>query len=98
MHVTRNVHFQIKSGKNAEFNRVIQNDVLPLLKQQKGFKDEIVLVNSDRGLGISVWEDRSSAETYQTATFPTVLQKLTPLIEGTPRVETYDVAVTTYPR
>lgn len=69
-----------------------------LLKQQKGFQDELILVNGDRGLGISVWEDRSSADTCQTATFPTVHQKLTPLIEGTPRVEAYDVAATTCPR
>jgi len=96
MQVARNVHFQIKSGKSAEFTRVLQSDILPLLKQQRGFKDEVVLVNRDRGMGISVWEDRSSAETYETAAFPTVLQKLTPLIEGTPRVETYEVAVTTH--
>ena len=95
MQYARNVHFQIKNGKADEFTRVFEKDVLPLLKKQKGFKDELTLVNRERAMGISLWDDRASAESYQTSTYPEVLQKLNPVIEGTPRVETYDVATTT---
>ena len=95
MQYARNVHFQIKNGKADEFNRVFEKDVLPLLKKQKGFKEELTLVNRERAMGISLWDDRASAESYQTSTYPEVLQKLNPVIEGTPRVETYDVANTT---
>ena len=95
MQYARNVHFQIKNGKADEFNRVFEKDVLPLLKKQKGFKEELTLVNRERAMGISLWDDRASAESYQTSTYPEVLQKLNPVIEGTPRVETYDVATTT---
>jgi hypothetical protein len=41
---------------------------------------------------ISLWDDRKSADVYQTATYPQVLAKLTPVIEGTPTVETYENA------
>jgi heme-degrading monooxygenase HmoA len=95
MQYARNVHFQIKNGKADEFTRVFEKDVLPLLKKQKGFKEELTLVNRERAMGISLWDDRASAESYQTSTYPEVLQKLNPVIEGTPRVETYDVATTT---
>jgi quinol monooxygenase YgiN len=95
MHFARNVHFQIKNGKDADFSRIFTNDVLPMLKKQKGFKEELTLVNRDRAVGISVWEDRSSAETYQTSAYPQILEKLNPVLEGTPRVETYDVVAST---
>lgn len=96
MRFARNVHFQIKNGQDAEFSRVINADVLPLLKKQRGFKEELTLVNRDRALGISIWEDKKSAEEYNTNTYPTVLQKLNPVLEGTPRVETYEVAAATF--
>lgn len=97
MRFARNVQFEIKSEKHADFNRIFANDVLPLLKQQKGFKEELTLVNPDRAraMGISVWEDRASAETYGTTTYPRILEKLSPVLEGTPRVETYEVAAST---
>jgi hypothetical protein len=37
---------------------------------------------------------RKSADTYQTATYPQVLAKLSNVIEGTPKVETYETAST----
>lgn len=95
MRFARNVQFQIKSEKHADFNRIFANDVLPLLKKQKGFKEELTLVNHDRAMGISVWEDRASAETYESTTYPRILEKLSPVLEGTPRVDTYEVAAST---
>ncbi|HVT17015.1 MAG TPA: hypothetical protein VHQ90_12660 [Thermoanaerobaculia bacterium] len=62
-----------------------------MLRQQKGFKEELTLVNPQHTIGISVWEDRPSAEAYNTNTYPQVLAKLSPMLDGTPRVETYDV-------
>jgi len=38
-----------------------------------------------------VWEDRPSAEAYNTNTYPQILAKLNPMLDGTPRVETFDV-------
>jgi len=91
MKFARNVHFEIKMGKTDEFNRVMQADVLPLLKQQKGFKEELTLVSSSKGLGISIWEDRASADAYATGAYPQVLEKLNPTLVGKPNVETFDV-------
>ena len=95
MRFARNVHFQIKSGKHDDFKKVLTGEVLPLLKSQKGFREEVMLLERDRGMAISLWEDRPSAEAYQTTTYPQVMQKLSPMLEGTPKVETYDVAATT---
>jgi hypothetical protein len=55
----------------------------------------LALVNPSGAIGVSLWNDRQSAEAYNTSTYPQILAKLNPVIVGTPKVETYDVAATT---
>jgi quinol monooxygenase YgiN len=95
MQFARNVHFQIKPGKEKEFATHFENEVLPMLRKQTGFQNELTLVNPNGAIGVSLWNDRQSAETYNTSTYPQVLAKLNPFIVGTPKVETYDVTATT---
>lgn len=95
MQFARNVHFQIKPGKEKEFTSLFENEVIPMLRKQTGFQNELTLVNPMGAVGISVWNDRNSAEAYNTSTYPQILEKLNPVIVGTPKVETYDVTATT---
>ena len=94
MSFARNVHFSVKTGKVDEFKRLMNTEVLPLLKKENGFRQDLTVMNSDTGMSTSVWDDRASAETYDTKTYPEVLKKLNPVLEGTPRVETYDTILT----
>ena len=97
MKFARSVQFQVKNGKEKEVTTFFENEVIPTLKKQPGFEQYLTLVNKDGSLGISLWEDRKSAETYQTSIYPTLLTKLNHLIEGAPKVEMYDVTATTLP-
>jgi quinol monooxygenase YgiN len=92
MRFARNVQFHIKKGKEQEFTSLIEKEVLPILRKQNGFREEVTLVNPTEAIGISLWDDRKSADAYQTAAYPQVLAKLNPVIEGTPKVETYETA------
>ena len=92
MQFARNVQFQVKTGKEQELNNLFEREVLPVLRKQTGFQEEVMLVNPKGAHFISLWDNRKNAETYETATYPQVLAKLTTLIEGTPRVETYETA------
>ena len=94
MSFARNVQFTVKNGKVDEFNRLMHKEVLPLLKNEKGFRQDLTVLGSNTGMSISVWDDRACAETYNTKTYPEVLKKLNPVLEGTPRVETYDTTFT----
>ena len=94
MNYARNVHVQIKHGKEIEFNNLFEKEVLPMLRKQNGFREEVTLVNPKGAQFISLWDNRQNADTYQTKTYPEVLAKLTPFIEGTPTVETYETAST----
>lgn len=95
MNVIRNVSFTVKAGKTAEFNKVLTNEVLPTMKSQPGFRHELGMLNGHEAVGLSVWVDKASAEKYDTAVYPTILKKLSPWIEGTPKVTNYDLAVST---
>ncbi len=94
MKFARNVNFQIKAGKEKDFTTLFEKEVVPMLRKQSGFLEEVTLVNPKNAIGISLWDNRQSAEAYQTGTYPQVLTKLGSVIEGTPKVETYETAST----
>ena len=89
------MHIQLKDGKQKDFIQLFESQVLPVLRQQKGFQDEITLVDGNRVLAISFWDDRKNAETYHNTAFPKLVEKLNPMIQAPPKVETYEVATTT---
>ena len=96
MRFARNVHFTVKNGKVDEFNRLMNIDVLPVLKKEKGFCEDLTVLGGHTGMSISVWDDRASAETYNKNTYPEVLKKLNAVLEGTPRVDTYDTVLNVF--
>jgi heme-degrading monooxygenase HmoA len=93
----RHVSMRLKSGNEAEFNRIIEREVIPILKRQKGFRDEIVLTNpgATEVAGISFWEQKENAEAYNREHYPEVQQLLAKVLDGTPQVKTYEVAHST---
>ncbi|MGH7584106.1 MAG: antibiotic biosynthesis monooxygenase family protein [Gemmatimonadales bacterium] len=95
MRYIRNVDFNVKSGKSPEFVRIFKDDVLPVLKQQPGFEHELAMSNGTHAIGISVWKDQASAQSYQTKVYPEILKKLTPLLDGAPSVKEFELAATT---
>lgn len=88
------LHFTVKKGKVEEFNRLMSADVLPLMNKEKGFRQDLTLLGGNNGMSISVWDDRACAETYNTKTYPEVLKRLNAVLDGTPRVDTYDTMFT----
>ena len=94
----RSVSFHLKPGRAAEFTEIIDKDVLPILRRQKGFQDEIAFVapGGADAVGISVWDQKENAETYARGAYPGVLKTLAPVVEGTPQVQTYDVSNSTF--
>ena len=96
----RNISIHLKSNMLSDYTRVFDKDVLPLLRKQNGFKNEITLAGPG-GVDvttISLWENKKDADTYNTNTYPTVLKTLASFIEGTPQVHTYEVVRSTFER
>ena len=89
----RNAHFRIKSLNMAgDFARTLENEVLPLLRVQEGFKGEVTLSNpgSLEQIAISLWETKDQADAYHAHAYPKVLKALAKVIDGTPKVRTYE--------
>ena len=94
----RNVTLHLKADKATEFTRTLETDVLPMLRKQPGFKDEITFLATDgnEALAISLWDKKENAEAYNRDTYPTVLQSLERVVEGTPEVDSYEVSNSTF--
>ena len=97
---SRHVSIHLKSNTLSDYTRTFEKDILPLLRKQKGFKDEITLAGPG-GVdvtAISLWENKTDAEAYNTNSYPEVLKTMARFIEGTPRVQTGEVLTSTFHR
>jgi hypothetical protein len=94
----RNVTMQLKTNSGPEFTRMLETDVLPVLRKQNGFKDEITFVapNGTEALAISLWEKQENAEAYGRDVYPAVLTSLASVVEGAPKVEIFQVSNSTF--
>jgi hypothetical protein len=94
----RKISIHLKSNMLSDYNRTFENEVLPLLRRQKGFKDEITLSNagSPDVIAISFWENKSTADAYNTTGYPEVLKTMSRLIDGTPKIHTFEDVTSTF--
>jgi len=89
----RNAYFRVKSlDLAAEFTRTLENEILPLLQKQEGFKGEITLSNPGNleRISMSLWDQESQAEAYAANIYPHVLKMLSKVIDGAPKIRTYE--------
>jgi len=94
---TRHLTMKLKANVAPEFNRVIENEILPLLRKQPGFRDEITFVAPERSelIAISFWETKENCETFNNTGYPEVLKIASKFVEGTPKVETFELLTST---
>ncbi len=94
----RNITLHLKANSTSEYTRTLETDVLPILRKQNGFKDELSFVapNGTDAVAISMWDRKESADAYSRDTYPAVLKSLEKVLVGTPKVETYEVSNSTF--
>ena len=88
---------KLKANVAPEFNRVIENEILPLLRKQTGFRDEITFVAPERSeaVAISIWETKENCENYNRTGYPEVLKIVSKFVEGTSKVDTFELTSST---
>ena len=93
----RNVAIHLKPNTLSEFSRVFDNEVLPILQKQAGFRDEITFSTPSGTdvIAISLWDTKEDAEAYNTTGYPEVLKSLNKVLDGNPRVRVSDVISST---
>jgi hypothetical protein len=89
----RKVTIRLKANSVADFIKILERDVIPLLRKQKGFQDEITFLvpGAREAVGISFWDTRENADAYSRGRYSEVLKALLGVVDGTPYVETLEV-------
>lgn len=97
---SRHVTFQLKSNLVPEFSVAFDKEIVPLLRKQKGFLDEILFVTPEKfdAYAISFWEAKEYAEAYNREVYPQIVKILDKYIEGTPVVKLLEVNYSTFHR
>lgn len=93
----RRVSLKLKPNSTQEFTQRLEKDVIPMLRKQSGFRDEITFVapGGTEAFGLSLWDSKQNAEAYERGHYTEVTKILAKVVDGTPRVETYEVANST---
>jgi heme-degrading monooxygenase HmoA len=94
----RTVRMQLKPNSVAAFTQTLEHTIIPLLRTQPGFQDEIAFVvpGGTEAVSISIWHQQADAEAYARSTYPQVLKAVANVVEGTPQVDTYEVSNSTF--
>ena len=96
----RHVSVKLKPNTLAEFTTVMESEILPWLRKQKGFLDTITLAvpNGREIVAISFWDQEENARVHNSTSYPEVLKILKKILVGTPQVRTFDVVSSTLQR
>ena len=88
----RQVTLKLKPDAAAELTRIVRSEIIPILQQQKGFRNETLFVAPERSEAIanSFWDTPEDAEAYSQSVYPQVLTALANVIEEVPTVKTFD--------
>ena len=94
----RIVNMKLRKNAQDDFAKTFENEVVPMLRKQNGFRDELSFVAPERSevTGISFWNKKESADEYNRAIYPEVLKSLSKVIDGTPEVRTFEVSSSTF--
>lgn len=91
---TRSVRLKLRANSAPKFTRILEEEIIPLLRRQEGFQDEIFFVAPQRNeaIAISFWDEQVNAEAYNHVAYLDVLRLLSNVVDGMPLVETFEVA------
>jgi hypothetical protein len=93
----RNVSIDLRPNTLSEFLKTMDNEIVPLLRKQKGFREEMTLSVPGRieVVAVSFWDRKEDAQSYDSSGYPKVLKILDKFLERAPRVRTFEVAGST---
>lgn len=94
----RRVSLHLKPNSATDFTQRLEKQVIPMLRKQKGFQDEITFVgpSGTEAFGVSLWDNKESADAYNRGPYAEVTKILANLVVGNPQVDTYEVGNSTF--
>lgn len=81
---TRYIEFEIKLEKKDEFLKVVEREILPILKKQPGFVESLAFLpenfNEKKMFNITLWNKKADAERYEKEWYPKVYELMKPYL------------------
>jgi hypothetical protein len=77
----RRVSMDLRPNSTADFTHKLEAEIIPLLRKQGGFQDEITFVAPDgkQAFAVSLWDSKESAEAYNRGSYAEVTKILSKL-------------------
>src|ERR1700733_9604353 len=94
----RRIYMHLKPNSATEFTQKLEREVIPVLRKQKGFLDEITFIDPSgiEAFAISLSDKSERAEAYSPTDHAEVTKTLAPVVDGPAQVETFNVANSTF--
>src|SRR6266496_4357250 len=94
----RQITMKLKANSAKELTRINENEIIPMLRKHKGFRDETTFIAPERSEAVanSFWDSKEDAEAYSRAGYSEVLKTLSNVLEGTPTIKTFEFANSTF--
>ena len=89
----RTVSIKLKPNTLNDFNQTFENEIVPMLRKQSGFRDEIAYASDDSSYvtAISLWDTKEQAEAYNTSVYPAVVKIVDKYLDSAPKVRVSSV-------
>jgi hypothetical protein len=93
----RKVSVRLKSNTLKKFTTLMESEVLPWLRTQKGFLQLLTLAAPDERevQALSFWDQEGDAQAYNDSAYPVALKILETLLDGVPSVKMFEVVGST---
>ena len=94
----RQITMKLKANSAKELTRINENEIIPMLRKYKGFRDETTFIAPERSEAIanSFWDSQEDADAYSRAGYAEVLKALSTVLDGTPTIKTFEFANSTF--
>jgi hypothetical protein len=89
---------KLKANSAKELTRINDQEIVPMLRKHKGFRDESTFIAPERSEAVasSFWDSKEDAEAYSRTGYAEVLKTLNNVLEGTPTIKSFELASSTF--
>lgn len=94
----RDVRMELKDNSALEFTFLMNTEILPMLRNQPGFRDEVTFITLEQlqAVAISFWDKKEDAEAFNGTGYQEVLKRLSNVVMGIPEVKVFELSSSTF--
>ena len=94
----RSATIPLRPNRVSDFTLAIEAEIIPVLRRQKGFRDELTLVLPEglEAVVITLWDHAEDADAYTQAAYPKMLEALEDIVQGPSVVHSFEIANSTW--